>query len=176
MLTRPTRLSEVRELLRRDFATHNGGLSRMVLLIFRYGQWSTNSRALAARLARPLLRVADLLLVRLAIGSELPFSMACGAGLSLQHAGRGIVITPGAELGEDVVLFHGVTLARDFDTWLPPTLGNRVVVGVGAVVLGHITVGDDAFIGANALVNKDVPAGTRVGGVPAHPLRSRKRS
>jgi serine O-acetyltransferase len=174
MLTRPSRLSEARHLLRLDFATHNGGLSRLILLIFRLGQWSVNSRSPLARAARPVLRVLDLVFVRVLIGAELPFELACGGGLSLQHAGRGIVITPGATLGEGVVLFHGVTLARDFDTELPPTLGDRVVVGVGAVVLGNITIGDDSFIGANAVANRDVAPGTRVAGVPARRLTARR--
>ena len=54
-----------------------------------------------------------------------------------------------------------------------PIIGNRVDIGAGACILGHTTVGDDAIIGANAVVTKDVPAGAVVGGVPAKLIRMR---
>ena len=144
----------------------------MVLVIFRYGQWSANSRSPLALVARPMLRFLDLVVVRLLAGVELPFQVACGPGLSLQHGGRGVVVSAAARLGRDCTLFHNTTLARELNTDRAPVLGDRVVVGVGAVVLGGVRVGDDSVIGANAVVTKDVAPGSRVGGVPAAPLAS----
>jgi serine O-acetyltransferase len=85
--------------------------------------------------------------------------------------GAGAVIGETAEIGEDVTLYHGVTLGGT--SLRPgkrhPTLGKNVIVGAGAKVLGPIKVGDGARIGANAVVIKDVPAGTTMVGVAARP-------
>jgi serine O-acetyltransferase len=90
-----------------------------------------------------------------------------GAGTFVDHA-TGVVIGETTVVGEDCTIYQGVTLGGT--STRPgkrhPTLGDRVVVGAGAKVLGAITVGDDARIGANAVVVRDVPPGTVVVGVP----------
>jgi serine O-acetyltransferase len=90
-----------------------------------------------------------------------------GPGVFIDHA-TGVVIGETTVIGEDVTIYQGVTLGGT--SLRPgkrhPTLGNRVVVGAGAKVLGDITIGDDARIGANAVVVRPVPAGTVVVGVP----------
>ena len=82
--------------------------------------------------------------------------------------GAGVVIGETAEIGDDVTLYHGVTLGGT--TWNKgkrhPTLGNGVVVGAGAKVLGAITVHDNARVGANSVVVKDVPMGRTIVGIP----------
>ena len=92
--------------------------------------------------------------------------------------GSGAVIGETAEIGNDVTLYHGVTLGG---TSLEPdkrhpTIGNSVVIGSGAQVLGPITVHDGARIGANAVVLKDVPAGATMVGIPARPVLPRTGS
>ena len=92
--------------------------------------------------------------------------------------GSGAVIGETADIGEDVTLYHGVTLGG---TSLEPgkrhpTIGNSVVIGSGAQVLGPITVHDGARIGANAVVLKDVPAGVTMVGIPARPVLPRTGS
>jgi serine O-acetyltransferase len=81
----------------------------------------------------------------------------------------GVVIGETAEIGDDVTLYHGVTLGGT--TWnrgkRHPTLGNGVVVGAGAKLLGPIVVGDYAKVGSNAVVVKDVPPGATAVGIPA---------
>ena len=81
----------------------------------------------------------------------------------------GVVIGETSVIGDDVTLYHQVTLGGV--TWSPgkrhPTLGDGVVIGAGAQVLGPITVGRDARIGANAVVLKDVPPGATMVGIPA---------
>ena len=106
-------------------------------------------------------------LIRNLTGIEIHPGAIIGRGFFIDH-GMGVVIGETAEVGEDVTLFHGVTLGG---TSLNkgkrhPTLGNRVVIGAGAKVLGAITVGDDSRIGANAVVVKSVPANSVVVGVP----------
>lgn len=82
--------------------------------------------------------------------------------------GAGVVIGETAEIGDDVTLYHGVTLGGT--TWNKgkrhPTLGNGVVVGAGAKILGAITLGDQVRVGANSVVVSDVPAARTVVGIP----------
>ncbi len=82
--------------------------------------------------------------------------------------GAGVVIGETAEIGDDVTLYHGVTLGGT--TWNKgkrhPTLGNGVVIGAGAKILGAITLGDQVRVGANSVVVKDVPAHRTVVGIP----------
>jgi serine O-acetyltransferase len=96
-------------------------------------------------------------------GIEIHPAARLGRRLVIDH-GMGLVIGETAEVGDDVTLYHQVTLGG---TSLShgkrhPTIGNGVIIGAGAKVLGAITVGDGARIGANALVIKPVPAGMTV--------------
>ena len=81
----------------------------------------------------------------------------------------GVVIGETAEVGDDVLLFHGVTLGGRSMKRIKrhPTVGNNVTIGAGARVLGPVHIGDGVQIGANAVVVKDVPAGAVATGVPA---------
>jgi serine O-acetyltransferase len=92
--------------------------------------------------------------------------------------GSGAVIGETAEIGDDVTLYHGVTLGgTSLDPGKRhPIIGNNVVIGSGAQVLGPISVGQDARIGANAVVLKDVPAGVTMVGIPAKPVLPRTQS
>jgi serine O-acetyltransferase len=100
-------------------------------------------------------------------GVEIHPGALIGPGFFIDH-GMGVVIGETAEIGADVTLYHGVTLGG---TSLEkgkrhPTIGDRVVIGAGAKVLGAISIGDDSRIGANAVVVKSVPANSVVVGVP----------
>jgi serine O-acetyltransferase len=114
-------------------------------------------------------------LVRALTGIEIHPGATIGGGLFIDH-GMGVVIGETAEIGEDVTLYHGVTLGG---TSLAkgkrhPTLGDRVVIGAGAKVLGAITIGEDSRIGANAVVVKSVPANALVVGVPGQNISRTK--
>lgn len=92
-----------------------------------------------------------------------------GRRLFIDH-GMGVVMGETTQVGNDVLMYQGVVLGG---TSLEkrkrhPTIGNNVVVGAGATVLGPVTVGDNARIGAGSVVIKDVPAGATVVGVPGH--------
>ncbi|MEH3054526.1 MAG: serine O-acetyltransferase [Patulibacter minatonensis] len=105
-------------------------------------------------------------------GIEIHPSATIGNGLFIDH-GSGVVIGETAEVGDDVTIYQGVTLGgTGFQTGKRhPTVGNGVVVGSGAKLLGPITVGDGAKIGANSVVIHDVPANSTVVGNPGHPVR-----
>lgn len=106
-------------------------------------------------------------LVRILTGVEIHPGATLGSGLFIDHA-TGVVIGETAEVGDDVTIFHGVTLGgtgRDTGK-RHPTIGDRVIIGAGAKVLGPIKVGDDSRIGANSVVVKEVPSSSVVVGVP----------
>ncbi len=91
-----------------------------------------------------------------------------GRNLIIDH-GMGLVIGETAEIGDDCILYHGVTLGGvDLNpVKRHPTLGNHVVVGAGAKILGNIRIGDHARVGANSVVIKDVPEHCTATGIPA---------
>jgi len=107
-------------------------------------------------------------LTRFATGVEIHPAAQIGRRLFIDH-GMGVVVGETAMVGDDVVLFHGSTLGGTSMRHgkRHPTLGDNVVVGAGAKVLGPVWIGDGARIGANAVVVKDVPAGAVAVGVPA---------
>ena len=101
-------------------------------------------------------------------GIEIHPGAKIGRGLCIDH-GMGVVIGETAEVGDDVLIYHGVTLGgtgKDKGK-RHPTVGNGVIIGSGAKVLGPINIGDGAKIGSNAVVLKDVPARATAVGVPA---------
>ncbi len=104
---------------------------------------------------------------RLLTGIEIHPGAKIGKRFFIDH-GMGVVIGETAIIGDDVLLYQGVTLGG---TGLEkgkrhPTIGNSVVVGAGAKILGNITIGDNSYVGANAVVIKDVPPNSTVVGVP----------
>lgn len=106
--------------------------------------------------------------VRSITGIEIHPGAELGRRLFIDH-GMGVVIGETAVVGDDVVIFHGTTLGGTSMTTgkRHPTIGDRVVIGSGAKVLGAIEVGDDVAIGANAVVVKNVPSGNTALGIPA---------
>lgn len=100
-------------------------------------------------------------------GIEIHPGAKIGNRFFIDH-GMGVVIGETAEIGDDCTLYHGVTLGGT--TWKKgkrhPSLGNNVVIGAGAKILGPITIGDNARVGSNSVVVKDVPAGATVVGIP----------
>ena len=105
--------------------------------------------------------------VRSLTGIEIHPGAILGPGLFIDH-GMGVVIGETVEIGEGVTLYHGVTLGgtNNVKKKRHPTVGDRVVIGAGAKVLGAIAIGDDSRIGVNSVVVKSVPANSVVVGVP----------
>jgi len=118
----------------------------------------------------PLLHPAARVLSQIArfwTGIEIHPGAVIGRRFFIDH-GMAVVIGETAEIGDDVLMYHQVTLGgRSRGRFKRhPTVGNRVLLGAGAKLIGPITIGDDAKIGANALVVDDVPAGAVVVGIP----------
>ncbi|BDV30150.1 serine O-acetyltransferase EpsC [Microbacterium terricola] len=122
-----------------------------------------------------LLARAGSQLSRWLTGVEIHPGAVIGRRFFIDH-GMGVVIGETAEVGDDVMLYHGVTLGgrtRDGGK-RHPTIGDGVAIGAGAKVLGPITIGAGSVIGANAVVTKDAPADSILVGVPAKPRARRE--
>jgi len=113
-------------------------------------------------------------LARWLTGIEIHPGASIGKRFFIDH-GMGVVIGETTEVGDDVTLYHGVTLGGT--TWEKkkrhPTLKNGVIVGAGAKVLGAITIGEQSRIGANSVVFRDVPEHSTVVGIPGRIVRYR---
>jgi serine O-acetyltransferase len=156
----------IASIFRRDPAAH----SVFEILIAYPGVHAVAVHRLSHLLWRIRLRIIARIvsqLMRWITGIEIHPGAQIGKRLFIDH-GMGVVIGETAEIGDDCTLYHGVTLGGT--TWKKekrhPTLGNNVVVGAGAQVLGPINVGDGARVGSNSVVVKDVPAGATVVGIP----------
>jgi len=104
---------------------------------------------------------------RFLTGIEIHPGAQIGKGFFIDH-GMGVVIGETAEIGDDVLMYHGVTLGGVSleKKKRHPTIGSNVVIAAGAKVLGAITIGDRSKVGANAVVLKDVPPDSTVVGIP----------
>ena len=137
--------------------------------------WHRLSHALWVRKLRFLARFSSHL-ARWFTGIEIHPAAKLGRRLVIDH-GMGVVIGETAEVGDDCYFYHQVTLgvARTMSGKRHPTIGNNVIIGAGAKVLGPIAVGDNARIGSNAVVVDAVPPDTTVVGIPARPVDRRLR-
>jgi serine O-acetyltransferase len=136
------------------------------VLLHRVSHWFYGRRLYV--LARLISHVA-----RLLTGIEIHPGAKIGARLFIDH-GLGVVIGETAEIGDDVLVYQGVTLGGTGDERgkRHPTIGNRVVVGTGASVLGNIKLGDDVRVGAGSVVVHSVPSGSTVVGIPGRLVKS----
>ena len=159
--------------IRMDWSV-NSGLSRVTVTAFRICQVRYQARG-AARLALLPLDVAAWAWMALVTGTELPSSVIAGAGLRLPHAGRGVIVHPSCVVGTGVTLYHRVTLGIRNGNDTAPRLGNNVYVGCGTILLGSSRIGDDAQVGAGAVVVEDVPSQGRAIG-PKAVIRNDSRS
>ena len=106
--------------------------------------------------------------VQVASGAQIPPATKIGPGLYIGHFGC-IIVSGAAVIGERCNLSQGVTIGRGVKGGVAgvPVIGDRVYIAPGAKIFGPITVGSDSAIGANAVVNDDVPSGVSVAGIPA---------
>ena len=127
------------------------------------------------KIANPLYKLRIPLIPRLIshisrwiTGIEIHPGAKIGRRVFIDH-GKGVVIGETTEIGDDVVIYQGVTLGGTSTKKVKrhPTLGSNIVVGCGAKILGNIKIGDNSQIGANSVVLKDIPANSTVVGIPA---------
>jgi serine O-acetyltransferase len=103
--------------------------------------------------------------IEITTGISIPAACRIGKGLRIHHFG-GIIFHPSAVLGENCTLYHGVTIGDRGGSGEAAQIGNNVLIGAGAKIIGPVSIGDGCLVGANAVVTKDLPAGSTALGAP----------
>lgn len=134
------------------------GLHAVISHRIAHATWKANLKILARLLSQ---------ISRFFTGIEIHPGAQIGNGLFIDH-GMGVVIGETAIIGDNVIMFQGATLGGTGKETgkRHPTVGNNVVIGAGAKILGNIMIGDNSYVGANAVVLRPVPPNTTVVGVP----------
>ena len=114
----------------------------------------------------PLLPKLIQWLIRFFFSADIPKEVRLGNNCQIKHNGLGVVFHENVKIGNNVIILHNVTLGGRNGRGAP-TIKDNVFIGCGACILGNVIVGDNAMVGANSVVLKDVPKGAVVGGVPA---------
>ncbi len=141
----------------------------------RFGQWRMKIKSRWLRAPFSVLYHLLYIRARNVYGIELPYTVELGRRVIFEHQGA-VVIHGYSVIGDDCVIRQGVSLGNRYldQPFEAPVLGKRVNVGAGAKILGSVTIGDDASIGANSVVLHDVAAGATVVGIPAKPIATNK--
>jgi serine O-acetyltransferase len=156
--------------IRQDLKAHNGDWGAQgfwVLIVYRFGRWRYGVRPALLRKFFSLLYKILFKFVQITTGIELPCEVEIGRNFIIDHFG-GIVISGYAKFGDNCRIRNGVVVGlKNVDQPCAPVIGNNVDIGAGAKLLGAIRIGDNAVIGANAVVLTDVPDNCLAVGVPA---------
>lgn len=154
---------------------------RLIIQLYRVAHWASVSRKQSK--FNWLVTVPILVTYRVVtewfFQIELPAATHIGKGLIIDH-GFALVINKHTIIGDDCRLRHCVTIGCKVNPngtqGSSPRIGHRVEVGAGAIIIGGITIGNDAVIGAGAVVTKDVPEGAVVVGNPARIIKQKSQS
>ncbi len=138
------------------------------ILVYRFFNW-LQRKGLPGQPLRFILER----FIEITCGISIPACCQIGKGFRIHHFG-GIIFHPSAKLGENCTFYHGVTIGDSGGSGAAATIGNNVLAGAGAKIIGEITIGDNVTIGANTVVTKDVPENTVVVGSPARFLPKKK--
>ncbi|CCW10914.1 MULTISPECIES: serine O-acetyltransferase [Rhodococcus] len=150
-----------------DWAANAGNpKARIVLVTFRLAHALRSTRYWRINPAVLLVGVVYRVMVEWILGIEIPWKTKIGPNFVVYH-GIGIVINDGTIIGRGVTLRHNVTLGTKTHGGPAPRIEDDVEIGASAIIIGDITIGRGAVVGAGAVVSKDVPAGAVVVGNPA---------
>lgn len=166
--------NSVLSLIREDLASNSHAKSKFILAFYRVAFASGASSSPIARGMTKPVRVIYRIVVDWFMGVDIPITVRIGRRCVLYHS-VALVINEAVVIGDDCVLRHSVTIGnkitKDGET-TPPIVGNRVEFGAGAIIVGPITIGDGAKIGAGSVVTESVAPGATMVGNPAREIRS----
>lgn len=177
LTAQPISLRDLWQQIQEDWQAHSRDWTKpgfRAVAVQRFGVWRMQIQPKLLRAPLSILYRALYRKVRNTYGIDLPYTVTLGRRVVIEHQSA-IIIHGNCVIGDDCILRQGVTLGnRYLDRPLEaPKLGARVNVGAGAKILGGVTIGDDASIGANAVVLSDIPARQTAVGIPAKILASK---
>jgi serine O-acetyltransferase len=163
-------------LIAEDFRTHDRMMLEpgfIAIAVHRFGNARMGIRFAPLRAPLTLLYRIMFALVDRCLGIDLPYTARLGRRVRIWHHG-GMVLGARA-IGDDVHIRHNTTFGvlNRRELTGKPIIGNRVDIGVGACIMGAVTIGDDCVIGPNSVVLRDVPTGSVVMGIPARQVNMR---
>jgi serine O-acetyltransferase len=148
----------------------------LVVACYRFGHWACRLRVPVFGKLMRIFYVLSNAIISARIGTELRPRAVIGRRFEV-HTSWAILVDNGVVIGDDCIINTGVVLANKANGRAEgvPKVGNGVTMGVGSKIVGGVTIGDNAFIGANAVVSRDVPPGHIAIGIPAQcrPLKNR---
>lgn len=153
----------------KSLLTRCGPIGAAAYLVYKFGNRTVyGAHPKPVRLLRMVLyKILDQFVVRALASASIPAQTRIGKDIGLVHSANGVMIHPGTVIGDDVTIFHQVTIGAKYGVHQYPRIGNGVTIGAGAKIIGDVTIGDYAKVGANAVVVKDVPDGATAVGNPA---------
>lgn len=113
--------------------------------------------------------------IRVIYGATIPYKSTIGDGTVFPHGALGVVIHENAEIGNNCKILPNVVIGGRGNEKRVPIIGNNVVIGAGAVIIGNVKVGENSSIGANAVILKDVPDNSIAVGVPAKVIKKQSK-
>lgn len=160
-------------LLREDLRTHGDPFEQgfWAIAVHRFGNWRMGIQPKLLRAPFSIIYKILFKFVEWSCGITLPYTVRIGRRVRIWHHGG--MVLHARSIGDDVHIRQNTTFGvarRDHNLEIP-TIEDRVDIGCGACVLGHVTIGHDAVIGANAVVITDIPAGSTAVGVPARIIK-----
>lgn len=164
-------VSNLFQLIKEDWIAHGKDWTKpgfRAVAVYRFGVWRMGIRSIMFRAPCSVLYRMAFRAIRNVYGIELPYSARVGRRVVFEHQ-HSIVIHGAATIGDDCIIRQGVTIGNRYlaKPHEAPVLKSRVNVGAGAKILGNLTVGQGASIGANAVVLQDVPPMATAAGNPA---------
>ncbi|MEA5573932.1 serine O-acetyltransferase [Calothrix sp. UHCC 0171] len=175
-LTNPNDTAEATQLtlwqqIKEDWIAHGCDWTKpgfRAVAVYRFGVWRMQVQPKLLRSPLSILYRMLYRKIRNGYGIELPFTVKLGRRVVIEHQGA-IVIHGYSTIGDECIIRQGVTLGNRYleKPLEAPKLGKRVNVGAGAKIFGDVTIGDNANIGANAVVLNHVPPGATAVGIPA---------
>ncbi len=140
-------------------------MSRIVLYIYYFALFLHNLKI-------PILpKLINILFVRLLFGCQISLGAKIGKGSKIGYGGVGTVIHDRAVIGKNVLIGPGVVIGGTSKKYEVPVIGDNCEIAPGAKIIGPVKIGNNCIVGANAVVIRDVPDNTIVGGVPAKVLK-----
>src|SRR6185436_2905893 len=137
----------------------------IAVLVYRYGRWVHDLRVPVLKQLLNIFYLLGKVVVVVGFGIYIPVRANIGKGFTI-HNFSGIFICE-ATIGENCIVFQGVTIGHLRGQPNPPRIGNNVMLAAGAKILGSVTIGNNVVVGANSVVMTDVPDNCTVMGIPA---------